>query len=454
MKWFSMAAGAAVLVGGLAGCGGGGGGGGGGGLPLLPIAPVTLAVNVLVNGNTASADSSGRYTVKPGDKITITPTSGTVDWTSSSAPAGSVTLRNPAISNSQWSAQIANSNTATSVFTVTAKVTGNAAVSKDTVFNVSGGDARNGTYQVFASNGTKQALTLNFDTMAYAMMDNNGAVSSNVFEADKTAAGSYLFITPRNEVNKVIGARFRINGDVVVGGFHFGVAKVPGTFAIQPFVAPRTLVADQQEIDGIYNRLGVNLQAGSRKANIRQALIGSHGTVFQLCTDPLKAIADCLPAASLIQYTVSPGPTPGVWNIVNIADSTDTGAFSIARIGGQNVYLSAGTNPQAPNDDVFRIGLPESATWPDTTSFGGDSAGAWGSANYTATTYETILAGPDVAPYGFQTPLSQPYPTIQGMKRFTPPSLANFIAIQNGVLTVVAGEAGGAASGYLQIGLH
>lgn len=454
MKWYSMAAGAAVLVGGLAGCGGGGGGGGGGGLPFLPVAPVTLAVNVLVNGNTATADSNGRYSAKPGDKITITPTSGTVDWTSSSAPAGSVTLRNPAISNTQWSAQIANSNTATSVFTVTAKVTGNNAVSKDTVFNVSGGDARNGTYKVFAANGTKQSLALNFDTMSYVMTDETGVASSDGLEVDQSEAGTYLFKSQRNGVNKAITTRFRLNGDTVVGSFQFRVAKVPGSFAIQPFVAPRTLVTDQNEIDGIYNRLGVNLQAASRASNIRQALIGLHGTVFQLCSDSTKAIADCLPPAAPINYTVSPSGTPGVWNIVNTADPADTGAFSIARIGGQNVYLSAGTNPKAPNDDVFRIGLPETTAWPVTASSGGDTEGTWGSANYDATSYQALLVRPDITFRTVGAILSQARPGIDGMRKFTDSASASFVAIQNGTLTVVVGETGGSATGYMQVGLR
>ncbi|SCX44156.1 hypothetical protein [Variovorax sp. EL159] len=457
MKWFSMAAGTAVLVGGLAACGGGGGGGGGGGFPLLapaPATPVALAVNVLVNGNTATADSNGRYAVKPGDTITVTPASGTVDWTSSSAPSGAISLRNPAISNTKWSAQISSSTTATSVFTVSAKPTDPNTLSKDTVFNVSGGDARNGSYKVFAANGTKQTLALNFDTMSYVMTDETGATSSDGIEVDKSETGTYLFRSQRNEAGKAINTRFRINGDTVVGAFQFRVAKVPGSYATQPFVAPRALVTDQNEIDGIYNRLGVNLQATSRASNIRQALIGLHGTVFQLCNDATKAIADCLPPAAPINYTVSPGATPGVWNIVNTADPTDTGAFSIARIGGQNVYLSAGTNPQAPNDDVFRIGLPETATWPVTTSSGGDTDGTWGSANYDATTYQAILARPDTTFRAFGAILGSARTNINGMKKFTDTTPANFVAIQNGVLTVVVGETGGASTGYMQIGLH
>jgi hypothetical protein len=340
------------------------------------------------------------------------------------------------------------------VFTVTAKASDNSALTKDTVFNVSGADARNGTYKVFASNGTKQTLALNFDTMSYVMTDEAGVASADGIEVDLSQTGTYLFRSARNEVNKVITTRFRITDDTVVGAFQFRAAKVPGSYAIQPFVASRRLVTDQNEIDGMYNRLGINLQAASRASNIRQALVASHGTVFQLCDDATKALADCLPPAAPINYTVSPGTEPGVWNIVNVADPADTGAFSIARVAGQNVYLSAGTNPKAPNDDVFRVGLNESAAWPVTTSSGADTDGGWGTADYTATDYRALLLRPDLTSRALAGLLSPARVGIQGMRKFTDPSAANFVAMQNGTLTVVVGENLGTADGYLQIGLH
>src|ERR1700712_4383176 len=112
MKWFALAAGVVAMVGSLAGCGGGGGGSGGGG--FLPIAPVTpaapaavMTVSVSVNGASAVAASNGQYTVKPGDTVEITP-SQSADWTTSTANASTVGLRNPNVTAAKWSAQIVN----------------------------------------------------------------------------------------------------------------------------------------------------------------------------------------------------------------------------------------------------------------------------------------------------------------------------------------------------------
>ncbi|QSI30179.1 hypothetical protein GNX71_11525 [Variovorax sp. RKNM96] len=447
MKWFVLAA-SAVLVGALGGCGGGGGGGGGGGFPILPI-PVTLSLTVTVNGNGIAADSNGRFSVKPGDTITIVPNTGT-DWTSSSAPAGSISLRNPDISSGKWSAQITNSTTAASVFTVSAKA---AEQVKDTVFNVSAGDARNATYKVFASNGTTQTLALNFDSMSYVMTDEVGPVS-DTFTPDLSETGTYLFKSSRNTAT-AINTRFRLADNTVVGAFPFRVAKVPANFAVQPFVASNALVTTQADLDGVYNRLGINLQAATRDSNIRQAQVTGGGTSFLLCTEVgVTSIAAC-PPASLLTYTVSPGSTADAWNIANVANPADTGTFSIARVAGKNVYLSAGTNPTAPNDSVFRIGLVEPASWPTTAlaTSGGDTNGSWGKLNYDATTYSTTLARSNATVYGFTVNL-KPTASFAGLKQFVDPTPANYFGIQDGTLAVVVGARSGPAAGYLQIGLR
>jgi len=451
MNWFSMTAGAAVLVAGLAGCGGGGGGGGGAAFPLLPIPAATLSLTVTVNGNSASADGNGQYAVKPGDTVTVAASLGS-DWTSGSAPSGTVTLRNPDISSSKWSAQIVNSTTAASVLTVSAKATSNAALTKDAVFNVGPGDARNGSYKVFATNGTRQALALNFDTLSYAMTDETGATVSDTFTTDPSEAGTYLIKSSRNTA-KAVNTRFRIATDTVVGSFPFQVAKVPGTYAVQPFVASRAMVTTQSTLDGAYTRLGINLQAATRDSNIRQLQITSAGTVLQLCNEVgITSVAAC-PPISLLTYNVTQGAAPDAWNIVNVADPLDAGVFYMARVAGKNVYLAAGTNTAAPNDSIFRIGLTESATWPTSKTSGGDTNGSWGTLDFDATTYSTVLARSDATVSAFGANLTSPSPTIANLRLFTGPSAENYFATQDGTLSAVVGARGGPVAGYLQIGL-
>lgn len=451
MKWYSYAVSAAVLIGGLSGCGGGGGGGGGAAFPLLPIPAATLNFSVTVNGNSATADGSGQYSVKPGDTVAVVPDLG-ADWTSSSAPSGSVSLRNPDISSTKWSAQIVNSTTASSVLTVSAKATSNTALTKDAVFKVSAADARNGSYKVFAANGTRQALALNFDTLSYVMTDDTGANVSDAFSTDPTEAGTYLFKSTRNTA-KAINTRFRITTDTVVGSFPFQVAKVPGTYAVQPFVASRALVTTQSALDGTYTRLGINMQAATRDSNIRQVQVTGAGTVLYMCDEVgITSIAAC-PALSLLTYNVTPGATPDAWNIANVADPLDAGAIYIARVAGKNVYLSAGTNPKAPNDSVFRIGLVESASWPVSKTSGGDTNGSWGTLDFDATTYSTLLARGDATGYGFIANLNSPSATIANLRSFTDPSSETYFGTQDGTLSVVVGARTGPVAGYLQVGL-
>ncbi|MBN8756673.1 MULTISPECIES: hypothetical protein [Variovorax] len=450
MKWYSMAAGAAVLVGGLAGCGGGGGGGGGG-LPLLPIAATALSFSVTVNGNSATADSNGQYSAKPGDTVAVIPNTG-ADWTSSSAPSGSISLRNPDISSGKWSAQLVNSTTAAGVLTISAKASSNAALTKDAVFKVSAGDARNGSYKVFASNGTRQALALNFDTMSYVMTDDAGTAVSDSFSSDPTEAGTYLFKSARNTA-KAINTRFRITTDTVVGSFPFQAAKVPGTYAVQPFVASRAMVTTQSALDGAYTRMGINLQAATRDSNIRQVQVANGGTMLYLCDEiGITSIAAC-PPVSLLTYNVTAGVAPDAWNIVNVADPQDSGTFYMASVAGKNVYLAAGTNLKAPNDSIFRIGLSESAVWPVSKASGGDTAGNWGTLDFTATTYTTLQARSDATGFGFTANLSSPSSSVLNLRVFTSPSSANYFASQDGTLSAVLGARAGPAAGYIQIGL-
>jgi hypothetical protein len=452
MKWFSYAASAAVLIGGLSGCGGGGGGGGGGAaFPLLPIPAVTLSFIVTVNGNGATADGNGQYSVNPGDTVAVVPNVGS-DWTSTSAPSGSVSLRSPDISSSKWSAQVVNSTTDTSVLTVSAKATSNAALVKNAVFKVAAGNGRNGDYEVFATNGTKQALALNFDTMSYVMTDAAGASVSDTFSPDLSEAGTYLFKSARNTA-KAINTRFRITTDTVVGSYPFEVAKVPGTYAVQPFVASRALLTTQSALDGTYTRLGINLQAGSRDSNIRQTQVASGGTMMYLCNEVAITSIGACPPVSLLTYNVTAGATPDAWNIANIIDPLDTGTFYIARVAGKNVYLSAGTNPKAPNDSVFRIGLAESAAWPVSKTSGGDTSGNWGTLDFDATTYSTLLTHGDATVSGFIATLSLPSATITNLSVFTGPGGEFYFGTQDGTLSAVVGARTGPVAGYIQIGL-
>ncbi|MET3442072.1 hypothetical protein ABIC94_002853 [Variovorax paradoxus] len=461
MKWLALAVSTAVFVGGVTGCGGGGGG-----APILPIT-LPISVSVTVNGNAVNS-SNDHYSVRPGDKITVTPNQ-SADWTMISDPDGSISLRNPEISAAKWSAQLVNTTGAAGVLTVSAKATANAAFIKDVVFNVAAGDARNGIYKVFSTNGTKPTLSLNFDTMSYTLTDSGGTTLSDVFVPDPSEVGAYVFKSVRN-TPQAVTTRFRLAGDTVVGTFPFAVTATlaSNVYTSQPFVASRALVTTQSALDGVYNRLGLDRwilthDKTLHNSEIRQVQVTAGGTVYLLCDEPsITSIASC-PAASLRTYNVSAGIAPDEWSITNVADSSDTDTFSVARVAGKNVYLAAGPYPKLPNSMVFRIGLAESATWPVTNASGGDTAWNWGSLNFDATTYSTVRIAQDGTTSGFVANLSSPSPTIMGLRTFVGPDAGNYFAMQDGALSVVIGapstpptapfDAGDPVSGYLQIGL-
>lgn len=451
MKSFYWMAGTAILAGGLGGCGGGGGGGGGGGFPIFPPTPVALAVSVTVNGNAVEANGSGQYAVKPGDTVAVVPNLG-ADWSSSSSPAGSVSLRKTDISSLKWSAQLANETTAASVFTVTAKASANSAQVKDVVFNVSPGDARNQSYKVFATNGSQQTLALNFDTMSYAMTDETGLAVSDSFSADAAQPGTYVFKSSRNTA-ATNNSRFRLVTDAVVGSFPFQVAQVPGSYAVQPFIGSRAVVATQSALDGIYIRFGINMRPGVVDSQIRQVQVTGGGTSLLMCNEiAITSIAAC-PPASIATYAISAGSSAGSWSTVNVANANDKGALSVILVDGKKVYIAAGINSAAPNDSIFRIGLIDSSTWLNTTARGGDNKGAWGTFGFDATTYTATLIKADGTASNISYGLNAVSASIPALKGVNLGGTDRYFAMQDGTLSVVVGARTNPVTGYLQIGL-
>jgi hypothetical protein len=315
-------------------------------------------------------------------------------------------------------------------------------------------DARNGRYKVYASNGTRQQLALNLDSKRYEMTDESGAVASGSFTEDASEAGTFVFDSSRITA-PTNTARFRLAANTVVGAFPFAVAQVtPASYAVRPFVASRSLVKTQAELDGTYNRLGINLTATTADSSIAQIQIANGGTTLYLCNDSTIYRIDTCPAASVRTYAVSAGATVDTWQIVNVANPSDSGSFGMARIGDDNVYLSAGPQPATPTTSVFRIGLPERVTWPATASRGGATNGSWGSVAVDGSGYTRTQVLPNGTPATRSATLaiagvSGPY----GMRAasFSGPEL--HFATQSGKLFAMVGARTPATAGALEIDL-
>ena len=343
----------------LAACGGGGGGGDGasttnpsvgGGSASVP-AEAQLTIKVTVNGAQAAPDASGTYAVKPGDTVVVTPNQAS-SWTSTNGTASAITLRNPSISGSQWASQLVNTLTSTALYTVKASV--GTTLSASAVFSVAAADARNGSYKVFATNGTQQTLTLNVDTKTYEMRENATTAESGSISEDASATGTYVFGSSR--ITTVANtARFRFAQDTVVGAFPFTVTQAATTsYAVQPFVASRTLETSASALDGVYNRFGIDVAPATASSTISQFKISGSGTTLVRCADNTIYRVDQCPALSLQSWTVSQGSSTGTWVMTEVANPSNYSTFGVARLGGEKIFLIAGKldfhaiNPHAP----------------------------------------------------------------------------------------------------------
>jgi hypothetical protein len=450
MRFLISLACAATLAAGLVGCGGGGGGGGGGG----SSAPAALTATVTINGSAVTADANGQFAVKPGDTVEITP-SQSADWTTSASSDAAVSLRNPSVSGSKWAAQILNATANSVSYTVSAKATANQSLTKATVLNVSAGDARNGTYRIYAANALQYQLTLDFNANVYTFVNQDGSTPvSDTFNTDSSEPGSYFFKTSR--VASVANmSRFRMTTDAVVGAFPFVDPVATGTaYAVKPFIGARNLVTSQAQLDGTYNRLGIQRTAASEASQITQTELSSGGTVFKLCNDAtIYSIANC-PVLSVVTYTVSASEIPGIWQIANNANPADTGRFAMARIGDQNVYLSAGASPSTPGMFVWRLGVQDTPVWAAGTGYGGSTKGTWGTINMTATGNTRSAINPDgttataannFAGMGVMGPA--------GMRQFPDGTGSTYFATYNTKLFTIVGASNATTGGYLQLNL-
>lgn len=248
-------------------------------------------------------------------------------------------------------------------------------------------DSRNGSYAVYAANGTQLTLSINMNAKSYVMTDPEGASASGSFAEDFTEPGTYVFDTTR--VPALVNlARFRITADAVVGQFPFANAySNPATYAVQPFIAARTFVTAGATLDGVYNRLGIShSRNGSVDSQVVPLRISGTGTLLDMCFDNTIYTIDACPTGSRRSYALAVDASAR-WTGTNVANPDDKIGFRVTRINGQNVYLSAGASTSDPDTQVFRLAVPESASWPSVTTRGGSTVGTWGRTTLDTTTY-------------------------------------------------------------------
>lgn len=498
----TFAACAAVAITAVA-CGGGGGGGGGGGFPLGPISqpsapePETpantspLKLDVKIN-DVASAPITENSLLElfAGDTVEVS-VNQDVTWEGrSNTPSNVVTVANAQTSPRKWSGQITSAHRSNASYTISVTSIGASAPKKiDVELRMKPADQRNGEYRVFATNGTKPTLKLDFDRKTYKMTDATGASESGGFSPDANVQGTYVFANARitGTTNTARFRVFEIGDYTVVGSFPFAIPG--GTHAVRPFVAARLPIQAPEDIEGNYNGFGTSMAGTVPDSSINSLRISDRGAKMELCTDDVIYNVTSCPPASLKTYTVSRGTTDGAWRAVNNADSADVHNFSVVRMDNDKIYLEA--DKDASGAFVFRIGLQDGGN-PGSSyemlAYGGATDGSWGLSRmnpvraslYDYATVRQSSAGPGlpagdpyrgyvrtaVAPSGADSSMSAvvgafavfgpPLPSTLPFPlnvRYAAASPVSYLMARSERLFVRAGPRVPGAAGYLEIGL-
>ena len=381
---------AAALVMVLLGCGGGGAGGGGdsGGGSPAPTVPPGFALTVEIAGIPATPDLAGKYAVRPGQSVVVKANEA-ASWVGSDSGSG-VTRTDVDTSTSRWVSRFENPSALLSGgYKLTASASGGRTKTVD--FLVQTGDYRNGDYTVFAANGSRQTLSIDFDTATYTMTDAVGITASGTLTAPVAPAKDWVV-----QSSRIVGTNtssLRSVRDSIVGGFPFAVPfAAPATYAAYPFVATRAFVLTQSRLDGIYDRAYIqHLAGGGRQSAISQFAISGSGTVIRFCTDAIiYQVAHC-PPASLLTLNIEPDAQAGMWQMKDPSTGTSQGRFSVAEVEGEKIYLSAGTSP-GDGSQVLTIGVPTAPGATTFTSSGWSTQGTLDVTNATSTKYEMSMA--------------------------------------------------------------
>lgn len=321
--------------------------------------------------------------------------------------------------------------------------------------HLNGQDPRNGVYYVYAAdgtNGTRQKLGINFDTRSYTLTDSRGQATSGNFSEDPAEPGTYVFAS--NRITSTVNtARFRLTPDAVVGAFPFEKPwSNPVAYQVMPFVAPRTFVTDPAQLDGTYNGFGIIRNSdGSSDSQVLPMRITGHGTTLETCfdNDPIFGFEYC-PSGSKRTYAIT-ASTDFAWTGTS-SSPTDALQFRMARIGGQNIWLSGGNTDTTPNTRVFQVGLKNAADWSTTRYIGASTEGSWGANVFDV--WNSVRTA--VTPEGAASELSLPLSSIgkpQGIRLLNSPGTKRYYEIHNNALSVVVGLPASNTRGYMEVNL-
>ncbi|WP_174250285.1 hypothetical protein [Variovorax boronicumulans] len=357
-----------------------------------PATAAELKLTVEINGSAATPDSSGRYVVLPGQLVAVKTSEGdSVSWVGGMDSAN-VRRTDVDTSSKQWVSRFDNIGLGATSYKLVASASEGR--TKELNFWVQTGDYRNGDYIVFAANGSRQTLNMDFNKFTYTVTDASGNASSGTMTPGVSPTSDWLVQSDR--ITGVPAAALRLRGlrDNVVGALPFSVPYAGSpTYGAFPFVASRALLITQSKLDGTYDRARIEVSAAGGESAIAQIQISGGGTIMKQCVDPVIYRIENCPAANVVTSNIEADTQPGMWLLKNQTTGALLGRFGIADVEGDKTYLSAGTSP-ANGNQVFAIGVPAAQGYEDFISTGWSTKGTIDLSKVAASTYTVSMSLP------------------------------------------------------------
>lgn len=241
----------------------------------------------------------------------------------------------------------------TSLFTLTASGDPNAANNSASV-TTTVADARNGSYKVFAADGRRYDMTIDFDAGSYTL---NGV--ARAFSVD-ASGGGYTVAT---------GGRFRVATDLIAGSHDFG-SGTP-----QPYIAARSFGSTVAETVGQYNLVQRDVPAAGTPATHAAVAYITGNTLLVCMADDgtVRAPGSNCPAGKQKNYVLTTSTAGGY--VATQVGGSEVFEFVLARTDAAKFLL--GALPASSASGTLRIALQDSATLIGGSLSGASSSGGW-----------------------------------------------------------------------------
>lgn len=259
-------------------------------------------------------------------------------------------------------------------FTATTTSTLGAITTAPAALSVTPGDAKNGTYKAFATDGKTYNLVLDFTANKFKVRDGattlEGTLTPNVNPKGDPEPGTFTM----SKVGLVgLAGAIRYRDDVVVGN----VQPANGADAI-PFIGARNFVRASTDVTGVldFKVMGREFNAAPLAPNSSIFTGQFSASGFTFCTgNAIAEVANCAAASNTLRNYAVTYNADGSMTLVNIADSTDVSDAYLAKMGTEFVYLRASNN--AAGLGRLRYGIQSLPTLAIAPVLGGSTDGSW-----------------------------------------------------------------------------